>query len=98
MIFTWKFTIDARRKQKEDELLALALGPPRIVQQPFGGARPLYTGKHFIKWFYCQLPLKRKITLSLRPISAQPGHSFTLCSSLWSTHLFSSALPGGGVV
>jgi len=35
---------DARRKQKEDELLALALGPPRIMQQPFGGARPLYTG------------------------------------------------------
>ncbi|XP_066923267.1 pre-mRNA 3'-end-processing factor FIP1-like isoform X2 [Clytia hemisphaerica] len=34
---------DARRKQKEDELLALALGQPRMIQQPFGGPRPIYT-------------------------------------------------------
>jgi len=34
---------DARRKQKEEELLALALGP-RMMQPAFGGPRPMYTG------------------------------------------------------
>lgn len=35
---------DARRKQKEDELLALALGSSRVMAQPtFPGQRPLYT-------------------------------------------------------
>jgi len=36
---------DARRKQKEDELLALALGSTRVMApQTFPGQRPIYTG------------------------------------------------------
>jgi len=34
---------DARRKQKEDELLALALNSTRVLPPGFGGQRPLYT-------------------------------------------------------
>lgn len=39
------YLADARRKQKEDELLALALGQSRVMApQPFAAQRPLYTG------------------------------------------------------
>lgn len=43
---------DARRKQKEDELLALALGSSRVMAQPtFPGQRPLYTSTTIVSFF-----------------------------------------------